>query len=236
MQLGSRPTAPPPADDLPSALRGAAQALGHRPAVTVLRPERREEQGFASLAQWAAKTAHWLRIEHELGPGGTVRLDGPPGWLPVALCLGAWWTGVAVRIGGPPADLAVVHESTTAPGDGEVVVYGDAVDGSPLGPSDHEPFAVAVQTFPDQPPAADAGPDTVALHAAGRTWTHTALLAAAHDLGSGVLGLDAALPPERWVPALAVHPLVTGRPTVLLAGADASAAAGERVDSWLSLP
>lgn len=234
MQLGSRPATPPPADDLATALRGATEALGHRPAVTVLRPERREEQGFASLYQWTSKTAHWLQIEHLLEPGDVLRLDGPPGWLPVAVCLGAWWAGVTVRIGGDPAPVAVVHESRTAGEDDETLSYGDAVDGSPVGPSDHEVLTVAVQTFPDQPPAPRAAPDLVALQVAGRTWTHAELLSAARALGDGTLGLEGLdLPPQLWVPALAVHPLVSGRPTVLLAGAERSAAAGERVDSWV---
>ncbi len=74
----------------------------------------------------------------------------------------------------------------------------------------------------------------MALEVDGRTWTHAELLAAAAALGDGTLGLDAdAADAATWVPALAVHPLVSGRPTVLLAGAPRSAAAGERVDSWV---
>lgn len=236
MQLGARSVAPAPAEELAGTLRSAAEALGHRPAVTVLRPDRREEQGFASLAQWASKTAHWLEIEHLAGPGDVVSIVGPPGWLPVAVCLGAWWAGVTVRIGAGPAAVAVVHEAGVGPDDTEVVSYGDAVDGSPIGADDHEPFAMAVQAFPDQPPAPRAEPDTIALRIGDRSWTHAQLLAAAGDLDpTGTLGIASTdVAAELWVPALAVRPLLTGSPTVLLAGVERDTADGERVHSWLS--
>lgn len=238
MRLGTRPAAPPPADDLAAALRGAAESLGHRPAVTVLRASRREEQGFASLAQWAAKGAHWCQLEHLLEPGDRLALHGPPGWLPVAVCLGAWWAGVTVVLGDGAAEVAVVHEASAVPDAPEVVRYGDAVDGSPADASAdavHEPYPVAVQTFPDQPPAPAAVADAVALDVGGRTWTHHELLRAARELaaGDGAVGLDVGAPAEVWVPALAVRPLLTGRPSVLLDGTDRAAAAGERVTTWL---
>lgn len=234
MQLRPRAPVPPPADDLAGTLQGAAEALGHRPAVTVLRADRRDEQGVASLRQWAAKTAHWLAIEHGMTPGDRLALVGPPGWVPVAVCLGAWWAGLAVSVGGT-ADVAVVHEHSDPPTGAEVVGYGAAVDGSPLGTSTVEPYAVAVQAFPDQPPVPGAAPDLPALVCDGRTWTQRELLAAARALPPGTLGLDSVdLPPALWVPALAVHPLTSGRPTVLLDGVRRAAAAGERVDSWPS--
>jgi uncharacterized protein (TIGR03089 family) len=235
VQLGARPAAPPPADDLAAALRGAATQLGHRPAVTVLRPSRREEQGYASLAQWAAKGAHWCQLEHLLAPGDRLRVEGPPGWLPVAVCLGAWWAGVTVVVGAGDATVAVVHEDARPPVGCEVVRYGDAVDGSPSRPLAQEAYPVAVQTFPDRPPPPEAAPDAPALVVAGRVWTQSELVAAARELSPGeeVVGLDVAAPPERWVPALAVRPLVTGRATVLVDGVDRAAAAGERVVTWL---
>lgn len=238
MQLQARAPVPPPADELARALQGAAEVLGHRPAVTVLRADRRDEQGVASLRQWASKTAHWLVIEHGLGPGDRLGLVGPPGWVPVAVCLGAWWAGVGVALGGDAAvDLAVVAEHAVAPGGAEVVSYGAAVDGSPVGPATAEPYAIAVQAFPDQPPAPGAAPDLVALEADARTWTQAELLAAARALPDGRLGLDSPdVAAALWVPALAVHPLTSGRPTVLLDGVGRDAAVGERVDSWLAAP
>lgn len=234
MQLGARPTAPPPADDLAAALRGAAATLGHRPAVTVRGPDRREEQGYASLAQWAAKGAHWCMLEHFLEPGDRLALHGPAGWLPVAVCLGAWWAGVTVVIGDAEAEVAVVHESLDPPTGPEVLRYGRAVDGSPVAPMPEEAYPVAVQSFPDHPPTPRAGADVLALEADGQRWTHRQLLERARELaGPGTLGLDVSAPASRWVPALAVRPLVSGSPTVLLDGVEREVAGGERVRTWL---
>lgn len=233
MQLQPRSPVPPPAPDLAGTLRSAAEVLGQRPAVTVLRADRRDEQGAASLRQWAAKTAHWLAIEHGLGPGDRLSLVGPPGWVPVAVCLGAWWAGVLVTRDGR-ADVAVVAEGAEAPAGAEVVRYGTAIDGSPLGPTADEPYAIAVQSFPDQPPAPGAQPSLPALEVDGRVRTQAELLTAARALPDGTLGIPGTdLPADRWVPALAVHPFTSGRPTVLLDGVGRDAAAGERVDSWL---
>lgn len=228
----------PPADDLAGALRTAAQTLGDRPAVTVLRADRREEQGFASLAQWAAKGAHLLEMEHLLKPGDRLALVGPPGWLPAAVCLAAWWAGVTVALDGG-APVAVVHEACEPPADaGEVLSFGDALDGSPTssgGPAgDAEPWPVAVQLFPDQPPEPRAGPDLPALRAEGRGWSQQEVLqeVAAGRL-EGPLGVDGGPPPRAWLPAVAVRPLRAGEPTVVLAGAERRAAEKEGVSTWL---
>ena len=236
MQLGRSPGPLPASDDLAAALRQAAQQLGHRPAVTVLRRDRRDEQGFASLAQWAAKGAHYLAIEHLLEPGDGIGLVGPAGWLPVAVCLAAWWSGVHVVTGSGAAGcpLVVRHEHASVAPDGEEVTYGDAVDGTPLGDTAAEPYAVAIQVFPDQPPAPRAAGDLPALVTDSGTWTQSTLRDEAGRWGHDeTLGLTATDDPAVWVPALALRPLVTGRPTVLLAGADRDAAAGERVGRWL---
>jgi len=63
------------------------------------------------------------------------------------------------------------------------------------------------------------------------------LTAATSLLGDeGTVGLDADtdLPPELRLTALAVRPLLAGRPTVLLrAGADRALATGDKVTHWL---
>lgn len=237
MQLGARPTTPPPAEDLAAALRGAAAAMGHRPAVTVRRPGRRDEQGFASLAQWAAKTAHWLEIEHQLAPGDRVDLVTPASWPAVALCLGAWWSGITVHVGPGDAEVAVAHvDADRSALTGEVVLTGDEVDGSPSDAfqHDHEAYAIAVQAFPDQPPAPRASPTSVAAVIDGEEHTHRALLDRARTWGGdGPVGLDAAVPASLWIAALAVRPLVTGAPTVLLDGTGREDARGERVGAWI---
>ena len=235
MRIGAAPAPLPRPDHLAGALSQAAGRLGHRPAVTVLHRERREEQGYASLAQWAAKGAHLLTLDLLLEPGDAVALVGPPGWLPVAVAQACWWAGVAVTAG--PAPVAVVHESHAPPDASEVLWFGDAVDGSPTGDVPGEPWPVAVQAFPDQPPAPRAAPDAPALTTAERTWTQTELIDEALAWGDGgAAGVEAPgdVPLERWLAATAVRPLLTGRPTVLLRGATRDAAEADGVDRWIT--
>lgn len=232
MQLSDAPGTLPEPDDLAAALRSAADRLGHRPAITVVRPDRRDEQGFTSLARWAAKGAHLLQLEALLDPGDRLRLHSPADWPAVAVCLAAWWLGVHVTTDGD-ARVAVVHDSLHAPDDAdEVYVVGDEVDGSPLGPAGHEPWAVAVQSFPDQPPDVGAAPDLPAAEAGNDSWTQAQLIAAAGRWGAeGPLGLERDEPPSVWLPAI-VRPFVTGHPTVILAGTDHDVAGREGVRMW----
>ncbi|MEX2504653.1 MAG: hypothetical protein WD378_07370 [Egicoccus sp.] len=237
MQLDA-PRSPRPApDELAAALAQARDELGHRPAVTVLGPERREEQGVASLAQWAAKGAHLLELDLMFEPGDHLAVDLAPGWPLVAVSLAAWWAGVAVDLDGAAA-AAVVQEGRTAPTSAEDVLWvGDAVDGSPIAETAGEAWASAVQSFPDQPPPARAAADLPAIVTAGRTLTQAEVLAAATSLlgDGGTLGIDgeSELPAELLLTALAVRPLLAGRPTVLLRpGVDRAAAAGEKVTTW----
>ncbi|MFP4148501.1 MAG: hypothetical protein ACLFV0_03340 [Nitriliruptoraceae bacterium] len=102
MRLGTRPEPTPPAD-LAEALRRGAAGLGHRPAVTVLHPGVRYEQSGASLANWAAKGAHLLALDHHLGPGDTVGLSAPACWTTASVTLAAWWLGAVVRLDAPAA-------------------------------------------------------------------------------------------------------------------------------------
>ncbi len=233
MQLGPAPVPPPASPDLAAALTAASRHLGHRPAVTVLRPNRRDEQGMASLAQWAAKGAHLLEADLLLEPGDRIRLDAPLSWTTAAVCLAAWWAGIAVSLDGR-AGVAIVHEARPAPtGDTDVLWLGDDVDGSPLAEVDGEPWVRAVQAFPDQPPPPRAGPDLPALVTAARAWTHAAVLEAAAGLGDGTLGLDGAITDvATGTIAVTARPLVTGRPTVILDGVGRDAAWGERVATW----
>ncbi len=244
MQLSAPLGGLPPVADVATALRVAATRLGHRPAVTMLRPDRRDEQGFASLAQWAAKGAHLLTIEAQLKPGDRLRVAMPAGWTAAAVCLAAWWVGLVVTAGraaGPGgwaevddgADVAVVHESWSVPARvSEVYAVGDAVDGAPLASTDAEPWPLAVQAFPDQPPPPGAEPDRDAVEFDGETWTQAELLEAAGRWGfEGALGVAADTLPEVWLPAL-TRPLLVGRPTVVLAGVDRELADAEGVSVW----
>jgi uncharacterized protein (TIGR03089 family) len=184
----SRPD--PDVTDLAAALRGATQRVGAGPAITVLFPDGRQEQGMASLAQWAAKGAHLLELDAMLGPGDTIGLDAPLSWTSAAVCLAAWWAGIAISLDGD-AEVVVVHEdrhgAMTAD---EGYVLGDAIDGGPAGDLDVEPWVRAVQTFPDQPPLPRASADAVALRAGSRSWTQRDLLERARTLAPGSPLLD----------------------------------------------
>ncbi len=232
MQLSPLPDARPVPPDLAVALRDAAETLGHRPAITVLRASRRDEQGLASLAQWAAKGAHLLEADLLLEPGDRLALRGPVGWPLAAVALAAWWAGIVVTVDGD-AEVAVLHEGEQPPPSAEDVLWiGDAVDGAPTGPVEGEPWAQAVQAFPDHPPLPRAHGDAPALERAGRTATQHELIGEVAG-EKGVLGLEGpSEDPAADLVAVAVRPVVTGRATVVLAGADREAAAGERVATW----
>lgn len=243
MQLASPASPDPAVRDAATAIRDALRVIGQGPAVTVLLPSGRQEQGMASLAQWAAKGAHLLEADLLLQPGDRLGLDAPLSWSSVAVCLAAWWAGVTVvlRDGGPADDLdsievTVIHEDrrTGRPRVGDVLVLGDAIDGAPQGDTSAEPWVRAVQAFPDHPPAPQATPELPALNAAGRTWTHAELLDSARSLPSGTVGVDATtITPWLGLVAAAVHPLVSGRPTVVLRDVDREVAAGDRVAHWI---
>lgn len=230
------PTAVP--TDVAAGLTAAAATLGFQPAVSVLRAAgRRDEQGVASLAQWAAKGAHLLEADLGLGPGDRLHLDVRAGWPLAAVCLAAWWAGIGVTTDGD-AEVAVVDEDRPVPaGAVDVLRTGASVDGAPVGDVPGEPWASAVQTFPDTPPPPRAAADLVAVQVGPRRWTQRELLADAAALtddrratvGITADGADATLA----LLAVAARPIAAGRPTVVLDGAERDAAAGDRVSVWL---
>lgn len=238
MRLGPLAPRPAPSDDVATALTAAVAALGQRPAVTVILPDARHEQGFVSLAGWAAKGAHLLRDELGLGPGDVLGVDAPPSWPLAAVALAAWWAGVAL---GPvaPGRPAVVHEGRPDPG-GDVWWLGDAVDGGPAAAewSGGEAWTAAVLPYPDRPPAPGAAPDLAAvIDADGAVTTQRELLAAWRE-DTGVLGVPSGSDDLRdLLPAsgaVAARPLVTGAATVVVdSGASDAAATREGVGRWL---
>jgi hypothetical protein len=220
--------------------------MGHRPAVTVLgagaSSDRRDEQAFASLQQWVAKGAHLLEVDLGFGPGDTLLLDAPPGWMAASICLAAWWVGAAVTDDASAAEIAIVHESRVAArreaGAGAALgwVIGDAVDGSTVTPCQDEPWSVAVQSFPDHPPPARARPDALAIAPhTGPSCTQAEVLAQARALPAGRLGLRVSQQGElrSWAVALAARPAGTGEPSVLLMAGDESQIAAERISAWV---
>jgi hypothetical protein len=241
MELAAPTTHRPTPPDLAAALGAARDELGHRPAITVVGRDRREEQGVASLAQWAAKGAHLLELDLFLDPGDQLVLDAPLGWTAAAVALAAWWRGITVVLGGPEhpeteATLAVVEEGRLPPTVAEEVLWlGPAIDGAPVDVVEGEAWVHAVQTFPDQPPRPRAAGDLPALVVGDQRWTQAELLALVGQLpAGGTLGLDdpPSLPPGLAFAAVTVRPLLVGRPTVVLRDADRGTAEGERVRSW----
>lgn len=236
MQLRPPPDPSAVPTDVATGLREASTTLGFRPAVTVLRPGRRDEQGVATLAQWAAKGAHLLEADLGLGPGDRLHVDVPAGWPLAAVCLAAWWAGIAVTTDGD-AEVAVVDEARPVPpATSDVLRTGAAVDGSPTAATEGEAWAEAVQAFPDTPPPPRADADLPALVEGPRRWTQRELLADAAGLcdRTATLGLTAAgTPATLAVLAVAARPIAVQRPTVVLDGVDQRAAEADRVTVWL---
>lgn len=233
MQLSRRPTLAPPTD-LSRGLSACAAALGQRPAVTVLRPQGRQEQGFVTLAQWAAKGAHLLQTDAFLTPGDVVFVDMPPSWQLASVCAAVWWAGGTVATDGPAgAVAAVVHELRMPPSDVEVCfVVGDAVDGGTTVASTLPAWTDESALFPDAPPACAATADGAALRTADGTLTHAEAIEAVSGQ-TDVLGLDVDDLTGSGVLEVAARPVVVGRATVVLAtGTPRSDADGDAVGHW----
>lgn len=77
----------------------------------------RIELSRATVKNWAAKTANWLRDEHDVEPGDPVAVLLPAHWQTVGLLLGAWWCGARVVGAGEDAKVAVVPPGGTADAD-----------------------------------------------------------------------------------------------------------------------
>jgi uncharacterized protein (TIGR03089 family) len=66
----------------------------------------RVELSRATTANWAAKTANWLRDEWDVEPGARVAVCLPAHWQTVGVFLGAWWCGATIT--DDPAGAEVV--------------------------------------------------------------------------------------------------------------------------------
>lgn len=231
VQLGSGRPSGPPAEDVCEALRSGAAALGHRPAVTVLHPGARYEQSGASLANWAAKGAHLLELDHAVGPGSTVGLLAPPCWTTATVALSTWWLGATVALDAPGEPTVVHQDAPIPPGAGAVLQLGDGLDGAPTGGGDA--WTRSAQLMPDHPPSARCTPTSPALTATGRSDTQRSLLALARTVPDGRAGVDRSTDPVTALVAVALRPMVTGATTVVLRGVAREDAAAERVEHWL---
>lgn len=66
----------------------------------------RIELSRATTANWAAKTANWLRDEWDVEPGMPIAVRLPAHWQTVGVLLGAWWCGATIT--DEPAGAEVV--------------------------------------------------------------------------------------------------------------------------------
>ena len=211
----------------------------------MLHPFARYEQSGASLANWAAKGAHLLELDHLIGPGHRVGLLAPPCWTTASVALASWWLGAAVVLDAP-GEVTVVYGDADQDADptgsptprwpdaDAMLVIGDGLDGAPLRAGEQPAWTRQAQPLPDHPPVAQAGADRLALVVGERQWTQGELLALVGDLGHGTAGVDAArTEPAIALAATTLRPLVTGNPTVVLRGVGRDAAAQERVSVWL---
>ena len=236
MPLSLTPPGARDAGDVPTALRTAAATSGHRPAITLLAPPEggRQEQSFTSLAQWAAKTAHWIALELLLEPGDRLGIVGPPGWVPAAAALGAWWAGLTVVVGpdAPGADVVLAHVDGVPSVSGDLAVWGWGFDGAPTTNGPADAFVELVQPFPDDPPAPLGTAPSPALDDGSDVATQAAMLDALRDAAAETVGVEGTS--THWLGTVALRPLVTGRPTVVLGpGVHRAEAEGDRVSDWV---
>lgn len=90
----------------------------------------RIELSRATVANWAAKTANWLRDELDVEVGSTVSVALPAHWQTVGVLLGAWWCGAHIVVDSPSdATVAFIAPDGRAAGAEAVAVV--ALD--PLG-------------------------------------------------------------------------------------------------------
>lgn len=245
MQLGGPSEVGTPGD-IAEAVRAGAAALGHRPAITVLHGAARYEQSAASIANWAAKGAHLLELDHLVGAGNRVGLLAPACWTTAGVALAAWWLGAVVVLD-EPGDPTVLHGDGEVDGDGRLcdlarpgldpttaLVVGDGIDGAPLRPTGLPAWTQEAQALPDHPPVAQASGDLAAAVMGGRGLDQAELLALARELGEGPAGVEQGVTePVTALVATTLRPLLTGTPTVVLRGVGREAAAQERVSAWL---
>lgn len=105
----------------------------------------RVELSVATMANWAAKTANWLRDEYDVTPGTSVSVALPAHWQTAGVLLGAWWCGAHVTDDPKGAEVAFVPPGVDAPGAYTVAVV--ALD--PLGMGLREPAAQGVDYLND---------------------------------------------------------------------------------------
>jgi uncharacterized protein (TIGR03089 family) len=132
----------------------------------------RIELSGATLANWAAKTANWLRDELDVQPGDTVAVLLPPHWQTAGVLLGAWWCGATVTASSAGTQVALcgVDRIADAADAAEVAALGlDALGmGIPVLPPGIRDYASEVRVHGDTFTPGGPGPDTGTLRTAAR--------------------------------------------------------------------
>jgi uncharacterized protein (TIGR03089 family) len=132
----------------------------------------RIELSGATLANWAAKTANWLRDELDVQPGDTVAVLLPPHWQTAGVLLGAWWCGATVTMSpaGSQVALCGLDRIASAAGADEMAALGlDALGmGIPVLPPGVRDYATEVRVHGDTFTPGAPGPDAGEVVAAAR--------------------------------------------------------------------
>ncbi|WP_068148718.1 TIGR03089 family protein [Rhodococcoides corynebacterioides] len=124
----------------------------------------RIELSALTLANWAAKTANFLRDELGVAPGDAVRVDLPAHWQTAAVLLGAWWAGAHTVVGaadGTATSVALVTAAGLDDADESEVAalsldpFGRPLPDLPIGVTD---YATAVRVHGDAFTPSGTGP------------------------------------------------------------------------------
>lgn len=166
----------------------------------------RIELSGATLTNWAAKTANWLRDELNVQPGDTVAVLLPPHWQTAGVLLGAWWCGATVTASAAGAQVALcgLERISEATGADEVAAVGlDALGaGIPVLPPGVRDYASEVRVHGDTFASAGPGKDVETIIAAARARA-TALGLAAGDRLLCTTSWDLTVPGEVLLAVLA---------------------------------
>jgi uncharacterized protein (TIGR03089 family) len=134
----------------------------------------RIELSGATLANWAAKTANWLRDELDVQPGDTVAVSLPPHWQTAGVLLGVWWCGAVVTTSPAGAQVALCGidqiATATVAGVDEVAALGlDALGmGISVLPPGVRDYVTEVRVHGDTFTPGAPGPDSDEVVAAAR--------------------------------------------------------------------
>lgn len=150
------------------ALAGQARANGHAPLLTYYDDAggERTELSYATLQNWAAKTANLLVEEAGVTRGSRITLDVVDHWTGAVIAVGAWLAGAVVTCGWADADSAdvvvVAEDATTGPPpvDAVLVVVGAGMGGRLTAATTGIAFGDEVLAFGD-----DYDDPAVAAHA-----------------------------------------------------------------------